>query len=59
MPALIRQFTKITEVVEAGSTFKVPPYKVGSDQLMFFFNGVLCIHGESYQYVEIGDPGSI
>ena len=59
MQAMNRQFTKLDKLVEPGTIIKVPSYKVGANQLLFFWNGVLCVPGEDYQYVEIGDIGSI
>jgi hypothetical protein len=37
----------------------VPNFIVGSNQLLFFYNGQLCVNGESYQYTEIGINGNI
>ena len=53
----MRQFIKVNEIIKIGTTYTVPSYIVGSGQLLFFFNGVLCIQGEGYQYEEIGEHG--
>ena len=59
MKIISRQFTKADKYIESGIEYQVPPYKVGSNQLLFFFDGVLCIPGEDNQYDEIGEKGSI
>lgn len=55
MQGISRQFTKIDKIVPSGTECEVPPYKVGANQILFFYNGVLCIEGEKYQYTEIGE----
>jgi hypothetical protein len=30
-------------------------YKVGTQQLLIYWNGLLCIQGDDYQYLEIGE----
>lgn len=39
-------------VLTAGSAFAVPQYTLGSDNIMVFRDGLLCIEGESGQYQE-------
>jgi hypothetical protein len=39
--------------------YRVQNYIVGSNQLLFFFNGQLCVNGNSYQYTKIGINGNV
>ena len=59
MRSISRQFTKTTELVKANTVLNVPPYRVGSNQLLFIFNGVICVPGAENQYVEMGEAGTI
>lgn len=36
----------------AGAAFTVPTYQLGSGRLQVFLDGILCLEGESNQYVE-------
>jgi hypothetical protein len=54
-----RQFEKILDKERPSGIYKVPPYKVGSNQLLFFYNGILCIKGDDFQYTEVGEIGTI
>ena len=59
MYTIMRTFTLIKERVPTETKWEVPPYKVGSNQLLFFYNGLLCIPGSDNQYEEIGKEGTI
>jgi hypothetical protein len=57
VPKFIRKFELRTEKLLDSSRYTVPEYVVGSGQLLFFYNGLLCILGEQHQYIEIGNEG--
>jgi hypothetical protein len=59
MQKIERYFEKIAYHMRPAGIYKVPNYVVGSNQLMFFYNGQLCIQGDGYQYTEIGKTGEI
>lgn len=51
-----------TEIVEKNTNFTVPSYKVGSNTLMIFINGIHSIAGNDstlYTYKEIGPVGTM
>ncbi|MDR2368032.1 MAG: hypothetical protein LBF58_07995 [Deltaproteobacteria bacterium] len=52
-----RTFQKIKEPILDGSLYTVPEYIVGSNQLLFFYDGLLCALGEENQYTEMGEIG--
>jgi hypothetical protein len=54
-----RRFELISREIKDGEYYRVPKYIVGSNQLMFFYDGLLCIHGRENQYNEIGNKGEI
>jgi hypothetical protein len=54
-----RQFELIWGSGRHPGIYKVPTYKVGSNQLMFFYDGLLCIKGIDFQYTEVGENGSL
>jgi hypothetical protein len=59
MQIVERQFEKFANTMRPASIYRVPNYIVGSNQLLFFYNGQLCVNGDSYQYTEIGINGNI
>ena len=40
------------DTLTAGTAFEVPAYELGSGRLQVFLDGLLCLEGESNQYVE-------
>jgi hypothetical protein len=50
-----RQFQVIKDPVKGEDIYPVPAYIVGSNQLLLYYNGVLCIPGEGNQYIEVGN----
>jgi hypothetical protein len=56
-PAAVRAGAVTAALIPPGSPIEVPFYKVGSNRLLVFWDGVLCEPGTDGQYVETGDPG--
>jgi hypothetical protein len=57
MATTTRYFRKIDKKILGGEFIDIIPYEVGSNQLSIFFNGLLCIPGRDYQYMEVGKIG--
>jgi hypothetical protein len=50
----------LPEAIKPGEILEiVPTYKVGGNNLFLFYNGVLCIEGDKFQYTEIGKEGAV
>jgi hypothetical protein len=50
-------YEKIDRKYEIDEYIKLIDYEVGSQQLLIFYNGVICLRGDKNQYVEYGAPG--
>jgi hypothetical protein len=59
MVKVVRLFYKLTRTIYEKDEEEIttPPYIVGSDQLLVFYDGLLCIKGGENQYTEIGQEG--
>jgi hypothetical protein len=55
MPKIGYFFEKLKEPKPYNCIITVPKYIVGANQLLVFFDGLLCVIGEENQYIEIGD----
>jgi hypothetical protein len=59
MTNIIRQFEVVKRSIKEGDKYLVPPYIIGSNQLLFFYQGLLCVPGKDFQYTEVGEKGSL
>jgi hypothetical protein len=58
MPKIGYFFEKLKEPKPYDSVFTIPKYVVGANQLLVFFDGLLCVIGEENQYIELGEPNT-